>query len=263
MPPRCTARGRPSAEDPGRRTVAVCRVTDTGLVLGSTQSEAVVDRRPGCDAAGISVVRRSSGGGAVLVAPGDPVWVDVWIPVGDPLWHPLTSTGPSTGWARPGWTPWPGSGSPACTTHTEALRGLHPVVVGGVLRRRGGRRGGHRLTGARWSDWPSAGTDGEHGSTVPACSAGIRRPWSELLALDPADRRAAVTDSGPRWRAPPTWPTSSGVPAPDGRAHGRLPHRLAALVGRGPHRGRARSPDVGVPPVPFPSDPRSSLRHPT
>jgi lipoate-protein ligase A len=72
--------------DPSRRTVADCRVTGPSVVLGSTQSEAVVDRA-GAEALGLSVVRRSSGGGAVLVVPGDPAWVDVWIPAGDPLWH--------------------------------------------------------------------------------------------------------------------------------------------------------------------------------
>ncbi len=75
------------ADQPERRAVAVCRVTDTAIVLGSTQAETVVDRAR-VDAAGVSIVRRSSGGGAVFVAPGDPVWVDVWIPADDPLWLP-------------------------------------------------------------------------------------------------------------------------------------------------------------------------------
>jgi len=51
-------------------------------VLGSTQRSGVAG--PGAD--GLDVVRRRSGGGAVLVSPGDPVWIDVWLPVGDPLW---------------------------------------------------------------------------------------------------------------------------------------------------------------------------------
>lgn len=72
--------------EPERRAVAICRVTDTALVLGSTQAEAVVDRFR-AQQAGVSVVHRSSGGGAVLVAPGEPVWVDIWVPAGDPLWN--------------------------------------------------------------------------------------------------------------------------------------------------------------------------------
>lgn len=54
------------------------------LVLGSTQPWSVVDH----DAAsvmGVSVVRRRSGGGAVLVEPGGLLWVDVLVPSGDPL----------------------------------------------------------------------------------------------------------------------------------------------------------------------------------
>jgi lipoate-protein ligase A len=33
------------------------------------------------------VARRRSGGGAVLVTPDDPVWIDAWLPVADPLWR--------------------------------------------------------------------------------------------------------------------------------------------------------------------------------
>jgi lipoate-protein ligase A len=69
--------GRPLPAHP-RRAVTVCRVDAPALVLGSTQPD--IPRR------GVDVVRRRSGGGAVLVTPGDPVWVDVVVPAGDPLW---------------------------------------------------------------------------------------------------------------------------------------------------------------------------------
>jgi lipoate-protein ligase A len=56
------------------------------LVLGSAQRDADVDggavRR-----AGVDVVRRSSGGGAVLVAPGAQLWIDTWVPRHDELWE--------------------------------------------------------------------------------------------------------------------------------------------------------------------------------
>ena len=68
------------------RQVRLLHATDVGLVLGSGQPEADVDlARAG--AAGFDVVRRRSGGGAVLVGPGRVVWIDVIVPRGDPLWE--------------------------------------------------------------------------------------------------------------------------------------------------------------------------------
>jgi lipoate-protein ligase A len=65
--------------------VRILEVDTTALVLGSGQPEADVDGEA-VAAAGIDVVRRRSGGGAVLVDPGGLVWVDLIVPVGDPLW---------------------------------------------------------------------------------------------------------------------------------------------------------------------------------
>lgn len=63
------------------RAVWVADPTAAALVLGSTQPEGIV--RPDVD---LEVVRRRSGGGAVLVVPGELLWVDVVVPAGDPLW---------------------------------------------------------------------------------------------------------------------------------------------------------------------------------
>jgi lipoate-protein ligase A len=71
--------------DPVARAVWVCEATEPALVLGSSQLLDTVDEAA-CAAAGVDVVRRRSGGGAVLVAPGDLLWVDVLLPAGDPLW---------------------------------------------------------------------------------------------------------------------------------------------------------------------------------
>ena len=68
-----------------RRTVALCSVSDRAVVLGSTQPSDVVDGRRAAGA-GVDVVHRRSGGGAVLVAPGAQVWLDAWIPRDDALW---------------------------------------------------------------------------------------------------------------------------------------------------------------------------------
>lgn len=73
--------------DQARRLVRVCEVTGPAVVLGSTQREDVVDHGA-CAAMGFEVVRRRSGGGAVLVVPGELVWVDVVVPRGDDLWDP-------------------------------------------------------------------------------------------------------------------------------------------------------------------------------
>ncbi|MCY3863234.1 MAG: hypothetical protein OXG67_14910 [bacterium] len=56
---------------------------DAALVLGSAQSEKIA---AGEITDGTGIVRRRSGGGAVLVAPGDSVWIDVVISRNDPLW---------------------------------------------------------------------------------------------------------------------------------------------------------------------------------
>ena len=69
---------------PALRTVWFVEVDRPTLVLGSTQPDALVDRAR-ATAAGVDVVRRHSGGGAVLLRPGETAWVDVLLPAGDPL----------------------------------------------------------------------------------------------------------------------------------------------------------------------------------
>lgn len=64
----------------------VCRFTDAALVLGSAQGPDVIDEQIAA-ADGLTVVRRRSGGGAVLLVPGDVLWVDLLVPAGDPLWR--------------------------------------------------------------------------------------------------------------------------------------------------------------------------------
>jgi lipoate-protein ligase A len=86
---------------PEQRALAVCHVTQPALVLGSTQSMTVVDAER-ADAAGVSVVQRRSGGGAVLVKPGDPVWIDAWLPADDPLWR--QDVGRAFDWLGDAWT---------------------------------------------------------------------------------------------------------------------------------------------------------------
>lgn len=72
---------------PRERAVARCRPSGAAVVLGSTQAGTDVDAVRAA-AAGLAVARRRSGGGLVLVEPGDPLWLDVWVPASDPLWEP-------------------------------------------------------------------------------------------------------------------------------------------------------------------------------
>ncbi len=67
------------------RTVRVLRVERPTMVLGSSQPESDVDL-DALGRSGIDLARRRSGGGAVLLVPGEHVWVDFWIPAGDALW---------------------------------------------------------------------------------------------------------------------------------------------------------------------------------
>jgi lipoate-protein ligase A len=69
----------------GRR-VRLLHAIDVGVVLGSAQPAGHVDLLR-ARSAGVEVVRRRSGGGAVLVGPGRVLWIDVIVPSGDPLWQ--------------------------------------------------------------------------------------------------------------------------------------------------------------------------------
>jgi lipoate-protein ligase A len=76
-------RGEPH---PAERTVSLLTPTAPALVLGSTQGDEVVDRARAREA-GLDVVRRRTGGGAVLVRPEELWWVELFVPVGDGLWR--------------------------------------------------------------------------------------------------------------------------------------------------------------------------------
>ncbi len=58
-----------------------CDPTDAAIVLGSRQQPETVDAAA-CHARGLAVVRRRSGGGAVLIRPGAVVWFDLVLPHG-------------------------------------------------------------------------------------------------------------------------------------------------------------------------------------
>ncbi|HEY2429799.1 MAG TPA: hypothetical protein VGI06_12765 [Acidimicrobiales bacterium] len=87
---------------PARRLLRWCEPDRPALVLGSAQPDADVDAE-GAVAAGLEVVRRRSGGSAVVVGPGRLVWADVIVPAGDPLWSDDVGVAPmwlGRCWAR-------------------------------------------------------------------------------------------------------------------------------------------------------------------
>lgn len=65
--------------DPVHPTIWWHDVTAPALVLGSSQPDSTIDR-DACARGGIDIVRRRSGGGAVLLLPGEVVWLDVVVP---------------------------------------------------------------------------------------------------------------------------------------------------------------------------------------
>jgi lipoate---protein ligase len=116
-------RGAPSTiharelPEPLRRTVWLVDAKTPALVLGSTQGDDVVDGRTAA-AEGVEVVRRRTGGGAVLVMPGDLVWIDVVLPADDPLW--VDDVGTSARWLGEAWVrALDDLGIEGATVHTE------------------------------------------------------------------------------------------------------------------------------------------------
>jgi lipoate---protein ligase len=167
-------------------SVRVVEVTGRAVVLGSTQSAGTVDA-DAATAAGLEVVRRRSGGGAVLVAPGELVWVDAFVPAGDALWSP--DVGRATHWLGRLWAgalhargvdaAWHGGGMVAAPwSRLVCFAGLAPgeVRVGGAkvvgLSQRRTREGALFSSAAllRWD---------------PAALLAV-------LALDPAERQRAT-----------------------------------------------------------------------
>jgi lipoate-protein ligase A len=67
------------------REAWVFEVEQPAVVLGSSQNPDIVNHAE-CAARGIEVVSRRSGGGLVLVEPGEQAWIDILLPADDPLW---------------------------------------------------------------------------------------------------------------------------------------------------------------------------------
>lgn len=129
--------------EPAEPSVWVIESSGPALVLGSTQPRSTVDAGRAA-AARVDIVRRRSGGGAVLVEPGALVWVDVLVPAGDRLWE--ADVGRAFAWLGEAWAgAVADAGVPGAVPYDGALRqnawsgrmcfaGLGPgeVTVGGA-----------------------------------------------------------------------------------------------------------------------------------
>lgn len=171
------------------RVVWVCEPTEAALVLGSAQPDSVADLEA-CRRSGVAVVRRRSGGGAVLVVPGEVLWVDVVVPSTDPLWQ--IDVGRAFHWLGTAWSgaladvgivgevhrgglerrPWSGLVCFAGLGPGEVTTAAGSKVVGMAQRR---TRRAARFQCAAVATWDPA-------------------PIAALLALSPPERRSAVVD---------------------------------------------------------------------
>jgi lipoate-protein ligase A len=178
-----------ASSEPPRRTVRVLHATDRAVVLGSAQPDSHVDVAA-ARALGTEVVRRRSGGGAVLVRPGLVIWIDVVVPADDRLWE--ADVGRAFWWLGSGW-----------------VAALADAGLDGADMWRGG------LVRSRWSDRVCFAGVGAGEVTVGGrkavgisqrrsrvgvlfqCAVPVTwdpKPLIDLLVLDPAERAAAVAD---------------------------------------------------------------------
>jgi lipoate-protein ligase A len=172
--------------DPARRALWRFAVEQPVLVIGSAQATGTVDHEAAAWR-GVEVVRRRSGGGAVLLVPGEALWIDIVVPRDDTLWH--DDVGVAAHWLGDAWAAALGDLGVAATVHRGGLErtpwsslvcfaGLGPgeVVDGagrklvGISQRR--TRAGARFQCAALAHWDAAAL-------------------VALLALRPDEREAA------------------------------------------------------------------------
>ncbi|CAN5679164.1 hypothetical protein BH24ACT2_BH24ACT2_12410 [soil metagenome] len=174
--------------EPVRRTVSVLSVTRPALVIGSTQPEVHADRNA-LSAAGVDLVRRRSGGGAVLLVPGGSLWVDVVIPRDDDCWR--NDVGRATYWLGEVWKAALADLGVGASVHTGALVTTRwsPLVCFAGLSSGEVSVGPRKLVGM-------SQRRARAGARIQCL---VHRRWDaeallHLLALDHEDRARALAD---------------------------------------------------------------------
>ena len=207
------ARGAVELPIADERTVRVHVVERPMLVLGRVQSLAAVVDRAAAAAAGVDVVTRPSGGGAVLLEPGNALWLDAFVPRRDDLWD--DDVGRAAWWLGDAWA--------------RAIGGAARVHRGPMVR-------------TRWSDLVcfaglGAGevTAGEGGPKLVGVSqrrtaAGAWFQCAAMAQWDPVGV-LALLDLSPEAReeaADALVTAANGLPIPLAEAEGRVLDALAA-----------------------------------
>lgn len=175
------------------RQVWVHEPAGAALVLGSAQPDGVADAAA-LERGGVALVRRHSGGGAVLVQPGALTWVDVILPAGDPLW--ATDVGRSFHWLGATWARALGAHGVDADVHREALE----VGKWGRLVCFAGRGPGEVVT--RCGGPKLVGLSQRRTRVAARFQCAVLHRWEpaalvELLAMGPLDRQRATADLGP------------------------------------------------------------------
>jgi len=174
------------------RVARVLQPVDRALVLGSTQPLTSVDQGA-CVTAGVDIVRRRSGGGAVLVDAPSLLWVDLVVPAGDPLWCP--DVGRAAWWVGEAWS----------EALDRAGMGGTEVWKGPLVRNRwsslvcfAGLGAGEVVSAAGQKVVGISQRRTRHGALF---QCGCLLDWAPqrllgLLTLDPGERSAGLADLG-------------------------------------------------------------------
>ena len=159
------------------------------LVLGSSQSEELVDAEM-LQRRGLELVKRQSGGGAVLVVPEALVWIDVFIPREDPLWK--DDVGKSALWLGEAWQ----ATLLEFGISAEVHQGPYQPSEWGELICFAGRAGGEVFVDGKKSVGISQRRtrQGARFQTALACQCNIA-DLSPLLNLSPEDRSRLETET--------------------------------------------------------------------